>query len=134
MSAKCPKVLDKTRTREEERREEKILIPPKSPTGESATTRSRAKKPSKTVTIDDITDWPNGGRDVWGPILAEWLQYKHDRRQDYKSLPAVHKLLVKFGTPAAFQHAVDHSMARNSAGCFLPSVHGHAKPKNESLF
>ena len=112
---------------------------PLTPTGASEEDQvEKPKKPrtmsSKTVTIDDITDWPNGGRDVWGPILAEWLEYKHDRRQDYKSLAAVHKLLVKFATPEDFQSAVDHSMASNSAGCFLPSVNGHAKPKNESLF
>lgn len=93
-------------------------------------TRYETRSPvTDTVTDTDPIDLIKGielpitlntqvGRDA----LTEWLQYKQERGERYKTSRGIKKLIKEFEALGAerLRKAVDHSIAKNYAGCFEP--------------
>lgn len=82
-----------------------------------------------TVTVTDSVSSINLDKIVFPPkldhviaksALDEWLEYKRQRGEKYKSLSSIQKLLNQYSnlSPPEFAEAVNHSMANNYKGLF----------------
>ena len=99
------------------------------------------KHPSDDLAIVSQVEFPHG----WDlpevrAALADWLAYKRQRRESYKDPPKQLGLLLRqFQTdgcgPECVRDAVNHSMANNYQGCFVPRTRSGpaAKPTRPTL-
>lgn len=63
--------------------------------------------------------------DEWDALLVEWLEYKRQRKESYKSQASVNKLKTHLKNLAddnlnKAREIIDYSMASNYAGLFIP--------------
>lgn len=98
------------------------------------------KTPPKPVSdgpISDDIDYPEGMDTVAvRKAVDDWLAYKRKRGETYKDPPRQMGLLLGedtfHGDPELFVRAVNHSIARNYAGCFPPKGNDR-KPERVDL-
>jgi hypothetical protein len=72
--------------------------------------------------LEQIILPPSLDNDTGKDALKDWLDYKRERRETYKSAKGILALLTHYAPLGAgrFRAAVNHSMSQNYAGCFEP--------------
>ena len=123
------KICDARVTREEKRREEKNKKenPPLSPQGETV----------ELVTVEQVTIPESMRTPSAIAALEEWLAYKRKRRQAYKDVGHVQRLVDGFATEhgenasCAFADAVNHSISHNWSGCFPDKTKARAQQRRK---
>ena len=104
--------------------------------------KEREEGKEKRVAAADFTfpDWIQDGPEI-RTAIAEWIQHRANRKPAYSD-PAgqISKLLkskedgqIKFKDAATFIEAVDHSIASNYGGCFVPKGNSGNGKQNANL-
>lgn len=85
---------------------------------------SKGSKKTKIIrSTDDIPNYQDITPNYFIP-LNQWLAYKVQIGNGYKSIDAIRKLIKQFPTTEKLQEAVNISMANNWLGCFPPKGNG----------